>query len=260
MSLALHFETAHFEPIAPLPQSLRAAALATRPLEPVVFLPGLLCDQGLWRHQVRALADVSAPMVADLTLDSSVEAMARRTLAAAPPRFSLVGLSMGGYVALEIMRQAPERVSRLALVDTSARDDSPERKAQRQVGIDSLRHGRFVGITRKLLGDLVHHSHYEDHVAAEMRAMALRVGGEAFLRQQEAIMNRPDSRPGLASVSVETMIVVGEDDRVTPVDHAEEMHAAIPGSALHVIPNCGHMPALEEPELLGDLLRDWLGA
>ena len=253
MSLSLNFDIA-----ATLPQGLLAPAAAIRPLEPVVFLPGLLCDQGLWRHQVRALADISAPMVADLTLDASVEAMARRTLAAAPPRFSLVGLSMGGYVALEIMRQAPERVRRLALVDTSARNDSPERIAQRQLGIDSLRHGKFVGITRKLLGDLVHSSHLEDHVAAEMRAMALRVGGEAFLRQQEAIMNRPDSRPGLSGVSVETMIVVGEDDRVTPVEHAEEMQAAIPGAALHVIPNCGHMPALEEPELLGEMLRDWL--
>jgi pimeloyl-ACP methyl ester carboxylesterase len=234
------------------------ASAAIRPLEPVVFLPGLLCDQALWHHQVRALADVSAPMVADLTLDSSIAAMARRTLAAAPPCFSLVGLSMGGYVALEIMRQAPERVRRLALVDTSARGDSPERIAERQAGMTSLRHGKFVGITRRLLGDLVHPRHFEDHVAAEMRSMALRVGGDAFLRQQQAIMTRPDARASLAAFTVETLIVVGEDDRVTPVEHAEEMHAAIAGSRLHVIPDCGHMPALEEPDLLSELLRDWL--
>lgn len=243
---------------APPPGMMAPATI--RPLEPVVFLPGLLCDQALWHHQVRALADMSAPMVADLTLDSSIAAMARRTLTAAPPRFSLVGLSMGGYVALEIMRQAPERVRRLALVDTSARADSPERIAQRQAGMTSLRHGKFVGITRRLLGDLVHPRHVESHVAGEMRAMALRVGGEAFLRQQMAIMTRADARPTLSSLPAETLVVVGEDDRVTPVEHAEEMHAGIGGSTLHVIPNCGHMPALEEPDLLSDLLRDWLQA
>lgn len=244
------------------------AGLATAPvpvaapdaagLEPVVFLPGLLCDQALWRRQVDALADVSAPLVADLTLDDTVEAMARRTLAVAPPRFSLVSLSMGGYVAFEIMRQAPERVRRLALIDTSARGDTPTRTAQREAGLASLRHGAFVGITRKLLGDLVDARHVDDHVAAEMKAMALRVGKQAFLRQQHAIMRRPDSTALLPAIDVDTLIVVGAADRVTPPDHAREMHAAIPRSTLHVIPGCGHMPALEEPEQVSALIRAWL--
>lgn len=227
-------------------------------LEPVVFLPGLLCDQALWREQVDALSDIAAPMIADLTLDDTVEAMARRTLAVAPPRFSLVSLSMGGYVAFEIMRQAPERVRRLALIDTSARGDTPLRTAQRRAGIESLRHGAFLGITRKLLGELVDPSHLEDEVAASMRAMALRVGKQAFLRQQHAIMQRPDSTALLREIGVETMVVVGAGDRVTPVDHAREMHALIPRSTLHVIPACGHMPALEEPAQLNALLRGWL--
>lgn len=227
-------------------------------LEPVVFLPGLLCDQALWRHQVDALADICAPLIADLSLDDTIEAMARRTLAIAPPRFSLVGLSMGGYVAFEIMRQAPERVRRLALIDTSARADTLERTAKRRLGIESLRRGTFVGITRRLLEDLVHRDHLDDHVATAMRGMASRVGKEAFLRQQTAIMSRPNATGHLADIDVETMIVVGAEDNVTPVEHAVEMHGAIAGSTLHIIPRCGHMPALEEPELVSKLIRDWL--
>ena len=123
--------------------------------EPVVFLPGLLCDQSLWRRQIDALADCCAPFVADLTLDDSIAAMATRTLAAAPPSFSLVALSMGGYVALEIMRRAPERVRRLALIDTSARADTPERTEERLRGIRSLERGTFLGVSRPLLRKLI---------------------------------------------------------------------------------------------------------
>ncbi len=226
--------------------------------EPIVFLPGLLCDQSLWRRQVRALSDVVAPMIADLTLDDNVGDMALRTLAAAPPRFSLAGLSMGGYVALDIMRRAPHRVRRLALFNSSARADTPERIAQRHAGIESLQRGKFLGVTRRLLNSLVHPSHVEGTVADEMRAMAQRVGGEAFLRQQQAIMNRPDSTGLLGSIAVPTMIVAGDGDRITPPEHAEEIHGNIAGSVMHIIRDCGHMAALEHPEETTALLREWL--
>lgn len=242
-------------PDAPAMQPDRALEPA---LEPVVFLPGLLCDQGLWQNQVRALSDIAAPLVADLTLDDTIAAMARRTLAVAPPRFSLVGLSMGGYVALEILRQAPERVRRLALFNSSARTDTPERTAQRRVGLDSLRRGKFLGITRRLLGDLVHKDHLEGPVADELRTMALRVGGDAFIRQQHAIMTRPSALAGLSAIAVPTMIVVGDGDRITPPDHAREIHEAIAGSTLHTIKACGHLAALEHPGQANFLLRGWL--
>jgi pimeloyl-ACP methyl ester carboxylesterase len=235
-----------------------AGTVAGMALEPVVFLPGLLCDQALWRRQIHALADVAAPMVADLTLDDTIGAMAERTLAAAPRRFSLAGLSMGGYVALEIMRRAPERVSRLALINSSARSDTPERTLQRKIGIESLRRGKFVGITHKLLGQLVHADHTEGFVADEMRGMASRVGGDAFIRQQQAIMTRRDSLGGLEAIRVPTMVVVGDGDRITPPDHAREIHERIAGSSYHEIGSCGHMAALEHPEQVNFLLRNWL--
>ena len=240
----------------PSPSSSRSTHPAS--FEPIVFLPGLLCDQSLWCHQVGALADDVAPMIADLTLDDNIGDMARRTLAAAPARFSLVGLSMGGYVALDIMRRAPHRVRRLALFNSSARADTPERIAQRHAGIESLQRGKFLGVTRRLLNSLVHPSHVEGTVADEMRAMAQRVGGDAFLRQQQAIMSRPDSTGLLSTIAVPTMIVVGDGDRITPPAHAEEIHDRVVGSVLHIIRDCGHMAALEHPGETTTLLREWL--
>lgn len=235
------------------PRSERPADLL-----PTVCLPGLLCDAALWRPQIDALADVVAPMVADLTLDDTIPAMARRVLASAPARFALVALSMGGYVALEILRQAPERVTRLALFDTSARADTPERADVRRAGMASLERGRFVGITRALLETLVHPAHTSGPVAEALRTMAARVGRDAFLRQQRAILGRIDSRPGLGGIRVPTLVAVGDGDRLTPLRDAEEMVGLIPHARLHVFARCGHLPALEWPDETAALLRAWL--
>ncbi|MDB5560858.1 MAG: Esterase lipase superfamily [Hyphomicrobiales bacterium] len=224
----------------------------------LVLLPGLLCDAQVWQHQATALSDISDPCIADLTLDDAIQDMAERTLALAPPIFALAALSMGGYVAFEMLRQAPERVSRLALFDTSAAPDDPARAAQRRAGMDSLRHGKFVGVTKRLLPQLIHSSQLNSPVADEVRAMAARVGGAAFLRQQTAILGRPDSRPLLAGVTVPTLIGVGDSDLLTPPAAAREIHLGIAHSSLYVFPNCGHLPALEAPGETSRLLRNWL--
>ena len=227
-------------------------------LTPTVFLPGLLCDAALWRPQVDALADHVAPHVADLTLDDTIAAMARRVLTSAPQSFALVALSMGGYVALEIMRQAPERVTRLALLDTSAHPDTEERAAVRRAGMASLQRGRFVGVTRSLLNTLVHPNNTVGPVADALKSMAGRVGGPAFLRQQCAILGRIDSRPYLTDIRVPTLVAVGDGDRVTPMRDAVEMAEAIDGAELHVFRDCGHLPALELADETSLLLRRWL--
>lgn len=227
-------------------------------LAPLILLPGLLCDATLWRAQVRDLADVTAAVVPDLTLDDSIAAMAARVLADAPPVFSLAGLSMGGYVAFEILRQAPERVERLALFSTSAAADDPARIESRRRGIESLKLGRFVGVTSRLLPQLIHPSRIGTEVGETVKAMAGRVGGEAFLRQQQAILDRPDSRPRLPAIRVPTIVAVGEADLLTPPAHSREIHAAIAGSTFHLFAHCGHLPALEAPEETSALLRAWL--
>jgi pimeloyl-ACP methyl ester carboxylesterase len=226
--------------------------------QPLLLLPGLLCDERLWRDQARDLADIAAPIIADLSLDDSVASMAARVLADAPPRFALAGLSMGGYVAFEILRQQPERVSRLALLDTSAAPDSPARAEQRRAGLRLLERGRFAGVTQQLLPTLVHPRHVHSAVGAEVRAMAQRVGAQAYRRQQTAIAQRPDSRAVLASIAVPTLIVVGEDDVLTPPAAAEEIQRGIAGAVLARIPDCGHLPTMEDPPRTNRLLRQWL--
>ncbi len=229
------------------------------PGRPLVLVPGLLCDGALWAHQEQFLADVAEPAVADVTADDSVRAMAARVLAQAPDRFALAGQSMGGYVALEMMRQAPGRVSRLALLDTTARADTAEQTSRRRGLIELAAKGRFKGVTPRLLPLLVHPDRQADQGLADaIMGMAERVGQPAFLRQQAAIMGRPDSRPHLAAIRVPTLVICGRQDARVPMELHEETAAGIVGSRLCVIEECGHLSPLERPHAVTALLRDWL--
>lgn len=223
----------------------------------IVFLPGLLCDERLWRDQVAGVSTFANTYVADLTQDNNITAMAARTLANAPDRFALVGLSMGGYVAFEIMRQAPDRVTNLVLFDTSAAPDTPERRAQRQDGINALKVGKFAGVTSKLIPQLIHKSRINGPVAQDVREMAERVGADAYIRQQEAIMARQDSRPTLSQIKIPTLVAVGDSDVLTPLSDALQIHHGINGSYLHVFKDCGHLPVLEMPEESTAVLCRW---
>lgn len=225
---------------------------------PLLLLPGLLCDARLWRDPATALADVATVQQADLTRDDTVAGMAARVLASAPPVFALAALSMGGYVAFEILRQAPQRVARLALMDTTARLDPPKRRAVRRAGLAMAETGRFAGVTRKLLPQLVHESRVDSAVGEEVMAMAQRVGRDAFLRQQRAIIERPDSEQLLPAIAVPTLLGVGEDDRMTLPEETRPMHERIPGARLHVFAQCGHLPPMEVPQETAAVLRDWL--
>lgn len=230
------------------------------PRLPLLLLPGLLCDERLWRDQVAGLADIAEAAVPDLTLDDSVGAMAARVLAHAPERFALGALSMGGYVAFEILRQAPHRVTRLALLATSARADPPKRAAVRRASLALAERGRFAGVTRKLLPQLVHASRVDSPVGEDVMAMAERVGRDAFLRQQRAILERPDSQPMLPALAMLTVIGVGDDDRMTAPEESRILQAGIPGAHLHVFTDCGHLPPMEKPQETTGLLRAWLTA
>lgn len=230
------------------------------PPSPVLLLPGLLCDQALWAHQVHALSEVTSVHVADLTRDDDIRQMAARILREAPDRFALAGLSMGGYVAFEILRQAPERVTRLALLNTSAAGDDAQRVAQRHAAIQSLQIGRFAGVTHRLLPQLIHPLRIQGPLADAVRAMAERVGQDAFIRQERTILSRPDSRPLLANLRIPTVVAVGDSDVLTPLSDTLDIHRGISGSALQVFPQCGHLPALECPRETSALLHRWLTA
>jgi pimeloyl-ACP methyl ester carboxylesterase len=226
--------------------------------QPVVLLPGALCDAALWRHQISSLSDIADTRIGDLTRDNSVGAMAERVLAGLPPRFALAGLSLGGYVALEIMRRVPDRVTRLALLDTSAR---PETSAEIQLARLADGQGtRGAGVT-PLMTLLVHPMRLGDRrLATIVGAMAERVGRKAFLRQQQAILTRPDSRPDLGAIRCPTLLLCGRQDQLVQPALHEEMAAAIEGARLVIVEDCGHLAPLEQPEAVSAALRDWLTA
>jgi pimeloyl-ACP methyl ester carboxylesterase len=228
---------------------------------PLVLLPGLLCDRALWQHQLDNLADLAEMSVADLGSDESVEAMARRVLDAAPARFALAALSMGGYVAHAIMRAAPERVMRLALFDTSARADTEEQLSRRRGLIALAEKGKFKGVTPRLLPLLIHADRLEDKPLTDaVMGMAVRIGKASFLRQQKAIMARPDSRPYLPGYRCPALVVVGRSDAITPIEVNAEMAQLIPGARYVIIESSGHLTTMEQPVAATALLRYWLQA
>lgn len=228
----------------------------------LVLVPGLLCDERLWRHQAEGLADLAGRvLVPDVTGEDSVAGMARGILEAAPGRFSLAGLSMGGYVSLEILRQAPERVEALALLDTSARADTPEQTEARLSLVRLARSDRFDEVWRALMPKVVHPGRVEDpELRHAVREMAHAVGPEGFERQERAIIGRPDSRGDLPNISCPTLVLCGWDDALTPPQLHEELADGIPGAILRRIYSCGHLSTLERPEAVTRAMRGWLGA
>ena len=226
---------------------------------PIVLVAGLNCSARLYAEQIAVLWRFGPVKVADHRRDDSMAAMARRILAAAPQRFALVGLSMGGYIAFEILRQAPGRVAKLALLDTGPGAETPERTALRLPLIALAQSGRFAEIFASQYPTLVHRSRHSDTaLMAAVRTMNEETGPEAYLRQQAAIMSRPDSRGGLAAIACPTLVLVGDSDEPTPPELAREMAAAIPGAKLVVVPQCGHLSTMERPQAVNEALVAWM--
>jgi pimeloyl-ACP methyl ester carboxylesterase len=215
---------------------------------PIVLIPGLLATPRLYAEQIPELWRLGPVTVAAHTWDASMADIARRILAAAPPEFALIGLSMGGYISFEMLRLAPQRILKLALLDTSARPDTPEQTAQRQSQVELARSGRLGEVADALFPRLVHRIHQGDEALRRIvRTMAEEVGAEGFSRQQQAIIGRMDSRPGLPGIRCPTLVLVGDGDVLTPPALAAEMAAGIPGARLVTVPDSGHLSTLEQP-------------
>ncbi len=224
----------------------------------LLLLPGLLNDEALWTAQIQALSAEVRCHVGDLTTADSLEGVAAAVLAAAPDRFALAGFSLGGYVAQQILRMAPARVERLALLDTSARADTPERTAQRQALARGARvPGTFHGFGEKLMRSYVAPVHLQDHALLEyIRAMTARVGAQAFARQ--SLLERPDGSDVLRSWHGPTLLLWGADDAITPPVLHHEMAAWLPQARQVELADCGHLSPLEQPQAVTDALRRWL--
>jgi pimeloyl-ACP methyl ester carboxylesterase len=229
------------------------------PRATLVLLPGLLNTRRVFEQQIEALSDIADCVVPELWHHDTIGAMAEATLALAPPTFALVGFSMGGYVAFEILRRATQRVERLALMDTQATPDSAESTKRRRALLEQTKIGRFHGVQRTLLPQLVHSRHInDDSISQPIFDMAQEIGADGFVREQRAIIDRADSRRMLVDIDVPTVVIVGRQDQVTPLPRSEEMAADIANSRLIVLEECGHMSPLEKPAEVTAALRRWL--
>jgi pimeloyl-ACP methyl ester carboxylesterase len=225
----------------------------------LLLLPGLLEDADLFAHALEALQPSIRCVVADLTRSDTIAGLARDALSQAPEgAFALAGHSMGGYVALEILRQAPGRVERLALLNTQARPDTPEATENRR-RLMLLAERDFEKVPQALLPRVVNAAHYADPViTGTISEMAFGVGREAFLRQERAIISRIDSRPHLGAIACPTLVVAAREDDIMPVPLLEELAAGIPGARLEVVEDSGHTSPLEQPQAVTALLARWL--
>lgn len=228
---------------------------------PIVCIPGLGCSPRLYADQLPHLWSVGPVMVAQHTAHDRIDALARAILAAAPARFALLGLSMGGYLSFEILRQAPERVAKLALLDTSARPDTPEQTDSRRMQIRLAATTPARDLMDAMFPRLVHRSRHADVRLREIfRLMADEVGAAGYARQQTAIIGRPDSRPLLGAIRCPTLVLVGDGDELTPPAIAAEIAHGIAGAHLVTVPECGHASTLERPAQVTAALMEWLTA
>lgn len=226
--------------------------------DPIVFIPGLLCTEALFAPQIAAFADRPI-MVADHRHHDSIPDIAAAILERAPERFSLIGLSMGGYIAMEIMREAPGRVSKLALLNTNSRADTPEKSERRTFLIDLTRKRGFTKVPHLLFPGFIHEKNEENEdLKSVVVEMANDTGSDAFIRQQTAITHRTDSRKRLSEITCPSLVLVGDGDRLTPLELSQEIHDCIPGSELEVVPGSGHLSTLETPEAVTKALQNFL--
>lgn len=225
----------------------------------LLLLPGLLCDERLWLPQATALASSAHISIANLADENSISAMASAVLDKAPAEiFALAGFSLGGYVALEIFRQAPHRVAAMALLDTSARQDTKADTEARKQSI-VLATLDFPQVIEELLPKLLHPAHLDhSELIGVIRAMATSQGAQVCINQQRAMIERIDSRPGLTRITCPTLVLCGSTDAITPPEFHREMADAIPNVHLAIIESCGHLAPLEQANAVSREMSNWL--
>jgi pimeloyl-ACP methyl ester carboxylesterase len=228
--------------------------------EPLVLLSGMLGDSSLWDDVAAGLADIALPWPSRIDLDDSVPEMALSVLAEAPPRFALAGHSLGAIVALEILRQAPERVTRLALLNASARGPSDVQLRSWDESRRRTERGEFRRVADELAEATLGARRRGLELLARNRRMAETVEPEGFLRQLAAQATRPDSRTSLAAIGVPVLVLSGELDDICPPELQQELAALCPRATLETVTGAGHMMPLEEPDRVTELLRGWLAS
>ena len=230
-------------------------------MTPVVLLPGMMCDARLFRPQIAALSGTRTLLLAPIIARDSVAALAADVLAAAPPVFALAGLSMGGIVAMEVLRQAPHRVERIALLDTNPLAETEAVKARRGPQIEAVRAGRLAEIMRdEMKPNYLADGPGKAAILDLCMDMALDLGPAVFARQSRALMTRPDQTGTLRRARVPTLALCGRADTLCPVERHALIAGLVPGAVLEIIDGAGHLPTLEQPDVTNAALARWLEA
>ena len=227
--------------------------------QPVVFLPGMMCDARLFTPQIEALSSSCAVSVADLTTHDSIAGMAASVLAKAPENFALAGLSMGGIVAMEIMRLAPERVTRLALLDTNPLAEAELMKAKRAPQIAKARAGALYEVMKHdMKPNYLADGPDRKRILDLCMEMAIDLGVEAFVNQSVALRDRQDQQDTLKGITVPTLVMCGAEDVLCPIERHQLMHELIAGSRFEVVSGAGHLPTLEQANNVNAAFLRWL--
>ncbi|NNE84777.1 MAG: alpha/beta fold hydrolase [Alphaproteobacteria bacterium] len=224
----------------------------------LILVPGLICDDEVWTYAQSHLSEVADCRTVPADEADTMQGLARAVLDTAPETFAIAGFSMGGYVALEVLRQAPERVTRLALLDTSSRGDTQDKAAGRHAAIADCEEGRFDDLLDRFIPLLLHPERMSEPLADRVRAMGHRVGPKLFADRHRAMLTRADGRDLLAGCDIPVRAICGRSDALTSVEDHQEIADLAPRGRLSIVEDCGHMPPLERPQAATALLRDWL--
>lgn len=226
--------------------------------DPLLLIPGMMCDARLFAPQIAALSasrTISVPVMRGAT----VQEIATNILANASPVFAVAGLSMGGIVAMEIMAQAPQRISRVALLDTNPLAETEEVAARRGPQIEAAQNGDMIAImAAQMFPYYLADTTDQAHLIAQCHDMAKALGPDAFVAQSMALRSRPDQQDTLRNVTVPALVLCGEHDKLCPIHRHTLMAELMPHATLEIIPNAGHIPTLEQPNLTNEALRKWL--
>lgn len=227
--------------------------------EPLVLLPGMMCDARVWTTQLTVLSYERPVTIAPVSVGDRVEEIASDLLSSLPSKFALCGHGMGGVVALELLRRAPERVIRLALLGTNPLSDTPQEAAEREPRIIGAKSGRFEAILKnEVLPRHVGGGSLRNEAIAQMQEMALSLGADVFARQERALQRRRDQQSTLRKITQPTLVLAGENDKIVPLKRQEFLAELIPYAKLAVLSGVGHMSMLEDPEGVTEALYAWM--
>ena len=228
-------------------------------MTPLVMIPGMMCDERIFAPQIEELVSKRSVLVADISKHDNISDLAADVLSHAPPKFCLVGHSMGGIVAMEICAQDPKRIEKLVLIDTNPLAELEEVKLKREPQISDALSGKLVDVIRdEMKPNYLASSENQDIILNICMEMALSLGPKVFINQSRALQTRADQQSNIQSINIPVLIMCGSEDKLCTVERHEMMHNMISNSELKIINNAGHMPTLEQPSETTEVLKEWL--